>query len=264
MRFLLGWVRALLPLAPCTARVAAAPPDALALGPAPRDAQGRFTNTAGGLEHGDLSVRLLFSLRRTAGSFRDRPGAPGRLANDGAFLRENALHSTPTITWIGHATLLVQMDHVTFLTDPIWSQTASPVSFAGPRCFVPPGLALEALPPIDFVVISHDHYDHLDLPTLTALAARRAETRFFVPLGNGALLRANGIGNLVELDWGESREHRGVRITCLPTRHWSQRNLRDDDVALDEPPRHFLDVAEAPGLGRVAAWMLRIGETRAF
>src|SRR5690606_19852817 len=113
-----------------------------------------------------------------------------------------------TVTWIGHATLLVQMDHVTFLTDPIWSDTASPVSFAGPRRFVPPGLALDALPRIDFVVVSHNHYDHLDLPTLTALAARDPATRFFVPLGNAALLRESGIANVVELDWGESREHR--------------------------------------------------------
>lgn len=212
--------------------VAAEPPDASRLGPAPRDAEGRFKNAVGEIGHGSLAVRLPFFLRRIAGSFSDRPGAPGLLANDGVFLRENALHSTPTVTWIGHATLLVQMDHVTFLTDPIWSATASPVSFAGPRRFVPPGLALEALPPIDFVVISHNHYDHLDLPTLAALAKRRAETRFFVPLGNGALLRENGIENVVELDWGESREHRGVHVTCLPTQHWSKRGFGDDNAAL--------------------------------
>lgn len=335
-----------------TAPAATAQPDASALGPAPLDARGRFTNSIGDISHGNLGVRLPFFLRRIAGSFRDRPGAPGFVANDGAFLRENALHSEPTVTWIGHATLLVQMDHVTLLTDPIWSDTASPVSFAGPRRFVPPGLALEALPPIDFVVVSHNHYDHLDLATLTALAARNGETHFFVPLGNAALLRDRGIENVVELDWGESREHRGVRITCLPTQHWSRRSLGDDNEALwaswavvgperrfyfagdtgwfdgfariaevfgsfdlaavpigayepsammraphldpeeavraaltvrarralaihygtfdlsdeplDEPPRRFLDAAEAQGLGIEAAWVLRIGETRGF
>ena len=220
-------------LALCTAAsVADAQPDASALGPAPRDAKGRFTNSIGDSGHGNIAVRLPFFLRRIAGTFRDRPGAPGLLANDGEFLRENAMHSEPTVTWIGHATLLVQMDHVTFLTDPIWSDTASPVSFAGPRRFVPPGLALDALPPIDFVVVSHNHYDHLDLATLRALAARSGETRFFVPLGNGALLREKGIEQVVELDWGESREHRGVRVTCLPTQHWSKRSLRDDNEAL--------------------------------
>lgn len=212
---------------------ASAEPDASALGPAPRTADGRFANPVGPLSHGSLlTVRLPFFLRRAAGSFSERPGAPGAVANDGAFLRENARHSTPTVTWIGHATLLVQMDHVTFLTDPIWSDTASPVSFAGPRRFVPPGVALDALPPIDFVVVSHAHYDHLDVPTLAALAARRPETRFFVPIGNGALLRESGVANVVELDWGESREHRGVRVTCLPTQHWSKRTLTDDDRAL--------------------------------
>lgn len=352
MRLPTGSARIALLLALCAAPRAAAEPDTAALGPAPRGADGRFTNPAGALGHGDLSVRLPFFLRRVAGSFSDRPGAPALLANDGAFLRENARHSAPTVTWIGHATLLVQMDHVTFLTDPIWSDTASPVSFAGPRRFVPPGLALEALPPLDFVVVSHNHYDHLDLATLAALAARDAGTRLFVPLGNAALLEGGGVANVVELDWGESREHRGVRVTCLPAQHWSKRGLGDDDRALwsswavagperrfyfagdtgwfdgfariaevfgsfdlaavpigayepaammraahldpeqavraaralrarralaihygtfdlsdeplDEPPRRFRDAAEREGLGSDEAWVLRIGETRAF
>lgn len=211
---------------------ASAAADAAALGPATRDAEGRFLNSVGVLTHGSVGVRVPFFLRRIAGAFHARPGAPARLANDGAFLRENALHSQPTVTWIGHATLLVQMDHVTFLTDPIWSDTVSPLGFGGPRRFVAPGLALEDLPPIDFVLISHNHYDHLDLPTLTALAARRPETRFFVPLGNAELLRENGIGNVEELDWGGSREHAGVRVTCVPSQHWSRRGLRDERAAL--------------------------------
>ena len=201
--------------------------DLAALGPAPRDADGRFVNSVGELTRGSAGVRFPFFLRRIAGSFRERPGAPASVANDGAFLRENARHSQPTVTWIGHATLLVQMDHVTFLTDPIWSDTASPVSFLGPRRFVAPGMALEDLPPIDFVLISHNHYDHLDLATLTALAARNNQTRFFVPLGNAALLRESGIANVEELDWGGSLTHEGVRITCVPSQHWSGRGLGD-------------------------------------
>ena len=120
------------------ASLALAEPDRPAIGSAPRGEDGRFTNFIGELPHGGLSVRLPFFWRRIVGSFRDRPGAPRRVENDGAFLRENAKHSEPTVTWVGHSTLLVQMDHVTFLTDPIWSETASPVSFAGPRRFVPP------------------------------------------------------------------------------------------------------------------------------
>ncbi len=202
------------------------------LGPAPRDAGGRFMNPIGALSHGGLSVRLPFFLNRVAGAFRSPPGAPERIANDGAFLRENAKHSEPTVTWIGHATLLVQMGHLTFLTDPIWADTASPVSFVGPQRFVPPGVAMDDLPPIDFVVVSHNHYDHLDLGTLRDLSERNADTIFFVPQGNGPLLRKNDIANVVELDWGESREVGSLRVTCLPTQHWSKRSLTDDNRAL--------------------------------
>ena len=216
----------------CASQAAAVPSDPASLGPAPRTAQGRFTNPIGTLGHGSLAVRLPFFLRRIAGALATRPGAPVSVVNDGRFLRENAKHSTPTVTWVGHSTLLVQMDHTSFLTDPTWSDTASPVSFAGPRRFVAPGLALDALPPIDFVVLSHNHYDHLDLGTLRALAKRSRETRFFVPLGNAALLRDDGVTNVRELDWGQSVDYRGVRITCLPAQHWSKRGLGDDDQAL--------------------------------
>ncbi len=210
----------------------AAEPSTGPLGPAPRDGEGRFENFTGDLPHGSLGVRFPFFLRRIAGSFRDRPGAPDEITNDGAFLRENAKHSMPTVTWVGHATMLVQMDHVTFLTDPIWSDTASPVSFAGPRRFVPPGVAMQDLPPIDFVVVSHNHYDHLDVPTLVALAKRDPDTRFFVPLKNADLLRDNGIENVQELDWGDSIEYGRVSVHCLPAQHWSKRGLGDDRKAL--------------------------------
>lgn len=202
------------------------------LGPAPRNADGRFTNWSGDLSHGSLAVRSRFFLRRIASAFRTRPGIPERVDNDGAFLRENAEHSEPTVTWIGHATLLIQTDHVTFLTDPIWSDAASPIQWAAPKRFVPPGIAMKDLPPIDFVVLSHNHYDHLDLPTLEALAARRPATRFLVPIGNAALLREQGIEQVEEFDWGDSTRHGQVTITCLPAQHWSKRGLTDDQMAL--------------------------------
>jgi N-acyl-phosphatidylethanolamine-hydrolysing phospholipase D len=91
---------------------------------------------------------------------------------------------------------------------------------------------MKDLPPIDFVVISHNHYDHLDLPTLRALAKRSADTTFLVPLGNGELLKKNGIENIREMDWGETAEFEGVTIHCLPTQHWSKRSLADDNKAL--------------------------------
>jgi N-acyl-phosphatidylethanolamine-hydrolysing phospholipase D len=197
-------------------------------GPAPQSDDGRFSNPQGKLSHGSFGTRFPFFLRRVGGGFRTRPGAPERVDNDGVFLRENAGHSIPTITWIGHSTFLVQMDHVTFLTDPIWSDTPSPIPFVGPRRFVEPGLALQDLPPIDFVVVSHNHYDHLDLPTLRALAERDPETRFFVPLGNAPLLLSKGIVRVEEFDWGGTVRHEGVTVHCLPAQHWSKRGVSDD------------------------------------
>jgi N-acyl-phosphatidylethanolamine-hydrolysing phospholipase D len=183
-----------------------------------------FTNLEPYARPGPL-VTIPFFLRRAVGAVVGRSGAPALIANDGAWLRDNARHSVPSATWMGHASVLVQMDHATILTDPIWSDTASPVSWLGPRRFVPPPMPVTALPPIDAVLISHSHYDHLDLPTLRQLAARG--TRFFVPLRVGAILRGEGIGEVEELDWWESRALGPLTITCVPARHWSQRGLGD-------------------------------------
>lgn len=199
---------------------------------APVDPDGRFTNLAGELGHGSAAVRFSFFLRRLGTFLRSSEGAPERVANDGVFLRENARHSVPTVTWVGHATMLVQVGHVTFLTDPIWSDWPSPVPMVGPRRYVDPGIAMADLPPIDFVVISHNHYDHLDLPTLQDLAQRDPDTVFYVPVGNGDLLRGKGVSNVKEMDWGDTVQHAGVTVHCLPSQHWSKRSLTDDHKAL--------------------------------
>ena len=196
------------------------------------DDDGRFKNLDGDIGHGKLSVRVPFMLRRLGTYFRNGDGAPERVANDGAFLRENVSRGAPTVTWIGHATLLVQLEHVTFLTDPNWSNRPSPVPVLGPSRYVKPGLLMDDLPAIDFVLISHNHYDHLDLPTLRSLAKRNPETVFYVPLGNGELLRKQGIENVKELDWGQAVVYDGVNVHCLPSQHWSKRGLTDDLRAL--------------------------------
>ena len=200
--------------------------------PAEPDAKGRFINMDKDESKVSIKVRAPFFMRRVASSFISKPGAPTRVPNDGAYLRDNAMHSEPTATWIGHATLLVQMEHLTFLTDPIWSNTPSPIPFAGPNRFVKPGIALDDLPAIDFVMISHNHYDHLDLPTLRKLAKRNPETVFFVPIGNGKLLRKNGIDQVQEMDWGDTVSYKTATIHCLPTQHWSKRSLTDTRKAL--------------------------------
>jgi N-acyl-phosphatidylethanolamine-hydrolysing phospholipase D len=152
-----------------------------------------------------------------------------RVANDGMALRTNG--SAPTVTWVGHATLLLQMAGVNILTDPHWSERASPVGFAGPRRFIPPALAFEDLPPIHVVVISHDHYDHLDLATVKRLAEVH-RPRFYAPLRFKAWFAENGIHDVVELDWWESRSERGITITCVPVQHWTARSFADQNRRL--------------------------------
>ena len=195
----------------------------------PHHVDGGFRNVPEVARAG-VDVTLPFFARRVWATITGRHGAALRVANDGTFLRENARHSVPTVTWVGHATVLVQMDGVTFLTDPIWSERASPFDFAGPKRFQAPGVALAALPPIDFVVVSHSHYDHTDLPTLAALAATGA--RIFVPLELGRVLRSAGITDVEELDWWDHRDVGRVKVHCVPAQHWSARSLFDKDETL--------------------------------
>jgi L-ascorbate metabolism protein UlaG (beta-lactamase superfamily) len=135
-------------------------------------------------------------------------------------------------TWIGHATVLVELDGQRILVDPIFSQRSSPFDFVGPERFTPPPIALAALPEILAVVISHDHYDHLDMATIVALAKRGAH--FVVPLGIGAHLERWGVARerVRELDWNEHTELKGLRFTATPGRHYSGRGLFDTDATL--------------------------------
>jgi N-acyl-phosphatidylethanolamine-hydrolysing phospholipase D len=182
------------------------------------------------VERAGAGVALPFFARRVWATLTGRDGAPAVEPNDGSFLRENARHSVPTVTWIGHSTVLVQMDHVTFLTDPIWAERASPFETMGPKRFVPPGVAFDDLPPVDFAVVSHSHYDHADFETLQRLSARG--TRIFTPLGLGTLLRDEGVATVDELDWWEERQVGRIAVHCVPAQHWSARGLFDKDQTL--------------------------------
>lgn len=187
-----------------------------------------FRNLDDGYRYG-VGVRVRHFVMQVLSPQRPRGAAPAVLANDGEELRANGTH--PTVTWVGHATFLVQMDGVNILTDPIWGDRASPVGFAGPRRLVPPGLAFHDLPPIDAVVISHDHYDHLDAQTVDRLA-REHHPRFFVPLGLRAWFRDRGIVDVVELDWWDRSEYRGLTFVCTPAQHSSGRTLADQSRRL--------------------------------
>lgn len=136
------------------------------------------------------------------------------------------------VTLVGHATTLIQMDGVNVLTDPIWSDRASPFSWIGPKRVRPPGLRFEDLPRIDAVVVSHNHYDHYDLPTLVRLAEAHAP-RFYVGIGDGALLREHGVRDVVELDWWDMVPVADeVTVTSTPAQHYSSRGLGDRQHAL--------------------------------
>ena len=228
----------------------------------PHHAAGGFRNTEP-TSHGSFGVAAPFFARRIWSNLVGRAGAAPSLATDAAFLRHNARHSVPTVTWIGHSTVLVQMDGVTFLTDPIWSDTAGPVAGLGAKRLVAPPLALDALPPIDFVVVSHAHYDHADVPTLRVLAARGA--RIFVPLELDAVLRDEGIAAVTALDWWESAPFERVAVHCVPARHWSRRGLFDENATLwsgwvvTGPTRRFYFAGDTGTTASFAAIGERLG-----
>ncbi|EMY60318.1 beta-lactamase family protein [Leptospira terpstrae serovar Hualin str. LT 11-33 = ATCC 700639] len=159
---------------------------------------------------------------------KDYPPFP-ILQNDGNQLLTN--HSKLSVTWVGHATTLIQIDGVNILTDPIWSERCSPVSFIGPKRYTPPGIKIENLPRIDIVILSHNHYDHTDLPTLKQLE-EKFHPLVFTGIGNSKLLLAEGLKNVKEMDWWEETKTNDLSITFTPTQHFSGRGLFDRDETL--------------------------------
>jgi L-ascorbate metabolism protein UlaG (beta-lactamase superfamily) len=150
---------------------------------------------------------------------------------DVAWIRAN--RDVSALTWIRHATFLAQWDGVNLLTDPHLTARASPLRFAGPLRLHPPALDFHDLPHVHAVVISHNHYDHLDETTVRRLAAQASGSpRFFVPLGLKAWFAGRGIHDVVELGWWQAAEHAGLRFTFLPVQHWSARGLGDQNRTL--------------------------------
>lgn len=157
---------------------------------------------------------------------------PGHLLDRGealAQLTEGA--GRDSITWVGHATFLLRLDGVTVLTDPFFMERASPFSWAGPKRFVPPGIPIESLPPVDLIIVSHNHYEHLDLRTIEALP-HKARATVIVPLGLGHYFTELGYRDVRELDWLDGTEAAGLKITALPAIHFSKRGLFDRNETL--------------------------------
>lgn len=166
------------------------------------------------------------------GSAYASPSEPLPVVTPEPSMFDTAPASGLRVTWLGHSTTLVEIDGLRLLTDPVWGPRTSPYSWVGPKRWYPPPIALADLPKIDAVLISHDHYDHLDAPTITAI--KGWDTRFVVPLGVGAHLEYWGVPRerLIEMDWWESTRIGDLELVCTPARHASGRQAFDQNDTL--------------------------------
>ena len=167
-------------------------------------------------------------LKKFGDNFTSSEADIPRTYNDGSLLQQNKPY---TVTWIGHSTLLIQLEGKTILTDPVWSRRVGPVGWAGTSRATEPGIPLSKLPPIDIVLISHNHYDHLDEATIVQLA-KNPHTKFFVPLRVRDWFEDRGISNVQEFDWWEGASFGHLKIFCTPAQHFSGRWLTDHDETL--------------------------------
>ncbi|MFI5230160.1 MAG: MBL fold metallo-hydrolase [Gemmatimonadales bacterium] len=224
---------------------------------------GGFQNPWPGFEEhgfGDF-IRWRFG----GGANRQRAPSPPRNSlarREPAIVRPRAARGYRSVTWVGHSTALLQLGPLNVLTDPIWSDRASPIRWAGPRRVMSPGVAFESLPDIDVVLQSHDHYDHLDAQTVRRIAERWPAARWLCPLGVSAVLRSFGAREVIERDWWASVDIDGFCATCTPAQHFSGRGLGDRGdrlwcgwtLAADDTTVFFAgDTALHPDMAQIAS-----------
>jgi L-ascorbate metabolism protein UlaG (beta-lactamase superfamily) len=193
----------------------------------PQWRDGSFTNPEPIVNHAGEMLRGMLHVSEDASprpALQVAPLDPARLRTPPS--------SGTRVTWLGHSGTLLELDGVRVLTDPSWSERSSPLPWIGPRHWFAPPIALRDLPPIDAVVISHDHYDHLDYATIVAM--KDWPTKFVVPLGIGAYLERWGVPSerIAELDWWQRTKVRELEIVCTPARHASGRTPFDRDQTL--------------------------------
>ncbi|MFF8382696.1 MBL fold metallo-hydrolase [Streptomyces kanasensis] len=230
----------------------------------PNFADGAFRNPGGTADHRPSGSATEFAkvYFRKEERLRRAPARPIPLHPHTAADLAEAPATGLRLTWTGHSSVLAEIDGLRVLFDPVWGERCSPFTFAGPRRLHPVPAPLAALGPVDVVVISHDHYDHLDLPTVRALAG--TDTLFAAPLGVGAHLERWGVSpsRLRELDWNESTRIRDVRLTATPARHFCGRGLRNQQHTLwaswvVEGPEHRVyhsgDTGYFPGFRDIGA-----------
>lgn len=182
--------------------------------------------------HKDFGLRdyppAVWEFLNTTVKKEPQPTAP----TDYQFLQAN--RTATTVTWIGHSAFLIQHNGLNIITDPHLGKRASPVSWAGPERITPLTVNIEQLPPIDVVLISHDHYDHIDESSIRALLEKQSahQPQFFVPLKVRSRFASLGATKVAELDWWESREFSGWTLACVPAQHYSGRGLLDKNETL--------------------------------
>jgi L-ascorbate metabolism protein UlaG (beta-lactamase superfamily) len=181
--------------------------------------------SAGEVLQFDLGFGFFFKLFFHHWKKRPLPDGP-------AYPAERIFGRQIVVTFVNHSTVLIQTEGLNILTDPVWSHRASPVPFLGPKRYVLPGIELSDLPKIDLVLLSHNHYDHMDIKALRVIAGRD-HPAIFTTLGNSAYLSSRGISGSVDLDWGQSRKFSDdISIECVPAQHFSSRALSDRNQTL--------------------------------
>lgn len=191
--------------------------------PAPHHGDNGFRNLRVSSRHKGLLAFL--RLRYFGGGWPDYQATAHRVPRVTPSLDAiRAPGEAPQVTWIGHSTVLVQYRGVNLLTDPVFAERVSPLSWLGPKRVTPPGLRVEELPRIDVVLLSHNHYDHLDERAARALGGL---TTWLTPLGYREILARFGVERVVEFDWWTRRELADATVTATPSQHWTGRGLRD-------------------------------------
>jgi N-acyl-phosphatidylethanolamine-hydrolysing phospholipase D len=175
---------------------------------------------------------LRWSLQRRRQSLPPAPARGSFPVATASISRPRAAERDFTATWIGHSTVLLQAGGLNILTDPVFSQRAFPVQWAGPRRIMDPALTIDALPPLDVVLLSHTHYDHLDKPAVRQLAKAHPHATWVTALGVGAYIREWGVREIVELDWWQEATVGALRVAATPARHFSARRLGDRNNTL--------------------------------
>jgi N-acyl-phosphatidylethanolamine-hydrolysing phospholipase D len=225
--------------------------------------EGGFRNPwPGAKTHGFLDFLKWSLIERRRSPRRPDPDPSAFIRVAPSYVVPRAAPDLFTITWVGHTTFLIQIGGLNILTDPMWSNRASPVQFAGPKRWVPPAIEFDSLPPIDIVLQSHDHYDHLDSSTVSRLAERYPAIKWFAPLGVGAFLRRHGAREVTQSDWWDENALGSLRLTAVPAQHFSGRTLGKRNTtlwcgwALQTSDRSLLfagDTALHPDFGSIAA-----------